>query len=156
MNRKLAHVYQAPDPRPRNRCRRRSLRPGPGLPGPALHPIAEPRLLCSDLVTLGVSEPGLALREVGAVLEEISTHSACVQFEESVPVETSVRFLSAESAEGGNLTGTVVQCLHEQDLGFFAEIRFNPGCTWSAKRYRPLHLFDTSSLLAARETVNEA
>lgn len=141
---------------PSGQCRRRSFRSGLGLPQPFIAVLAEPRLLCSDLVTLRLRSPGLAPRDISAILEEISPHDACLQFEESIPVETSVDILFTESAEGENLTGTVVQCLPQRDLGFFTEVHFTPGCTWSPKRYRPLHLFDPSGLLASREMASEA
>ena len=107
-------------------------------------------------MTVQLSGPGFTPRETGAVLEEISTSSACLQLEEPVPLETAIRFLFTESAEGKELAGTVVKCVHQPALGFFAEVRFAKGCTWSPKRYRPLHLFDPVALLAAaRETASE-
>ena len=116
--------------------------------------LAEPRLLCSDLLTLRLENPGGTPREVDAVLEEISTHTASLQFEESIPVGTRVRFLQTESAEGGNLIGTVVESLHHPNLGHFTEVQFVSGCTWSSKFYRPLHLFDPAGLLAMAKSAS--
>jgi hypothetical protein len=153
MNRRSVRRLPAQNHQLSGHCRRRLLRPGPGLPEPfAPVPAPEPRLLCSDLVTLRLHSPGFAPRDIGAILEEISPRSACLQFEEPIPVDTSVRFLLTESAEGGELTGTVVQCLHQPDLGFFGEVRFAPGCTWSPRYYRPLHLFDPTERMAASAT----
>jgi hypothetical protein len=110
--------------------------------------VAEPRLLCSDLLALRLDEPGAGQREISGILEEIAAHSASLQFEEPIAVGAMLRFLSVESCEGGELTGVVVECQLEPRLGYFAEVRFTPGCTWSPKNYRPLHLFDPADLLA--------
>ena len=153
MNRRTAQRLSAPNQQPSGQCRKRSLRPAPGLPEPlAPVPALEPRLLCSDLVTLRLHRPGFAPRDIGAILEEISPHGACLQFEEPIAVDASVRLLQTEAAEGGELNGTVVQCLHQPDLGFFGEVRFAPGCTWSPRYYRPLHLFDPTERLVASAT----
>lgn len=156
MYRKLATHNSSPTFPPANQCRKRSFRTGPGKPTPLRFTPAEPRLLCSDLLTLRLVTPGFAARDVCAVLEEISVHSASFQFEEPIPLGTNVNFLLTESAEGGNLTGTVEECLHHSDLGYFAEVRFVPGCTWSPIHYRPLHLFEPAALQAvARAAAGE-
>lgn len=155
MRQRLLRQVRSPEPPTSSQCRVRSLRlrmdPSRGEPPPA-----ERRLLCSELVTVRLSEPGRAPREIGAILEEIAPHSACLQTEEPIAMETRVRFVGAESAEGGALIGIVVQCRHQQDLGYFSEIGFTRGCTWSAERYRPAHLFDPNSLIEVRENASKA
>lgn len=148
MHRKLASPPSALIPPAASHCRRRSQRSGPGFPNTAPLPLAEPRLLCSDLLDVRLDEPGAAPREIPGVLEEIAAHSASLQFEEPIATGTRVRFLSTESSEGGNLTGVVMECTHQPRLGYFAEVQFSVGCTWSPKNYRPLHLFDPADLLA--------
>jgi len=96
-----------------------------------------------------LDEHGASQREIPGILEEIAAHSASLQFEEPIAVGTGVRFLSTEASEGGNLMGVVEECVHQPRLGYFAEVRFTDGCTWSPKNYRPLHLFDPAELLAA-------
>ena len=148
MHRKLASPPSVSIPPVAGHCRKRSQRTMPGFPHAAPLPRPEPRLLCSDLLTVRLDEPGAREREIPGILEEIAAHSASLQFEEPIAVGTGVRFLSTESSEGGNLTGVVVECLHQPRLGYFAEVRFSAGCTWSPKNYRPLHLFDPAELLA--------
>ena len=147
MNRKMArnftHQVVPPIPQTLSHCRKRTFPPPPAL-------TAEPRLLCSDLITLRLDDTGPVPLEVAAILEEISPHSACLQLEVPVQAGTPIRLLFTDSVEGGNLRGTVVQCLPEKNLGFFAEVVFHPGCTWSPLRYRPLHLFDPSNRVAAK------
>lgn len=158
MTRKWGRHSLSPQLQPRNQCRKRSRGPGRSQPRPAmpLPLIDEPRLLCSELITLQLSEPGFAPREITGILEEISPDSACVQVEESVRAESSVRLLFSEAADGEAFTGSVVECFGQKDLGFYAEIRFAQGCVWSLERYRPLHLFDPNGLLADDETTSEA
>ena len=154
----MTHKFarHAPPARPElaSHCRHRSRRPSPAMPQPLAPLPAEPRLLCSDLVTLLLHGPRVATRELTAVLEEISVHGACVQLEDAIPLETSVRFLFARSAGGNDLTGTVIRCAQQPGLGYFAEIQFSPGCTWSPELYRPMHLFDPRDLAAVRETAS--
>lgn len=158
MTRKLGRRSPFAQLQPQNQCRKRSLGPGRVQPRPAmpLPPIKEPRLLCSELITLQLSEPGSAPREITGILEEISPDSACVQVEECVRAESPVRLVLSDATDGEAFTGIVVECFGEKNLGFYAEIRFAKGCVWSVERYRPLHLFDPNGLLADDETTSEA
>jgi hypothetical protein len=147
MNRKtarsFAHHVVPPIPQTLSHCRKRTFPPPPEIP-------TEPRLLCSELITLRVDGTGQDALELAAILEEISPHSACVQLEEPIQTGASIRLLFTESAEGGNLRGSVVECVLAENLGYFAEVLFVPGCTWSPSRYRPLHLFDPTQRIAAK------
>jgi hypothetical protein len=153
MNRKMVRDFARqmflPLPQAPGHCRKRTFPPPPVLP-------PEPRLLCSDLITLRLEDSGPVPLEMAAILEEIAPHSACVQLEDPIQAGTAIRLLFTDSVEGGNLRGTVVKCDREENLGFFAEVAFVPGCTWSPLRYRPLHLLDPKHRLAAKGTAGGA
>lgn len=98
---------------------------------------AEPRYLCSDLVTLRWSDEARRRREATVVLENISTSGACVQAE--VPV--------AESAEVTLLCGTAefhgyVRSCYLRDNGYFIGIAFDADSKWSKSKFQPEHLLD--------------
>jgi hypothetical protein len=102
---------------------------------------AEPRFLCSDLVTLRwLEERGIERRET-VVLENISASGACVQAE--VPVsEGSHVSLSCRSA---TFLGCVRSC-YLRDDGYFIGIAFDEGHKWSKARFQPEHLLDPSKV----------
>jgi hypothetical protein len=97
---------------------------------------AEPRFLCSDLVTLRWSDDERP-REETVVLENISTSGACVQAE--VPVtENAVVALLCGSAE---FRGYVRSC-YLRDAGYFIGIAFHADSKWSKARFQPEHMLD--------------
>jgi hypothetical protein len=98
---------------------------------------AEPRFLCSDLVTLRwLAERGAEHRET-VVLENISASGACVQAE--VPISEGSRVsLLCQSAD---FQGCVRSC-YMRDDGYFIGIAFDEGSKWSKAQFQPEHLVD--------------
>ena len=98
---------------------------------------SEIRMLCADMVDVvwtdleGVSRRGTAL------LEDISSSGACLQFEFRVPVGCTIRFV----CKGEELEATVRYCVY-REIGYFVGVVFAPGGRWSAQRFKPNHMLD--------------
>ena len=98
---------------------------------------AEPRFLCSDLVTLcWLAERGGENRET-VVLENISASGACVQSEVPISEGLRVSLLCGQT----NFEGCVRSC-YLRDNGYFIGIAFDEGSKWSKGRFQPEHLVD--------------
>ncbi len=101
----------------------------------------EPRLLCSDLIKVRVD--GAEPLEVVANLEDISPSGACVQFEERVPAGAAICLTLGRH----KLHGRVMYC-EQNEIGYFAGVRFEAGQKWSRKLYKPKHLLDPAKIVA--------
>lgn len=98
---------------------------------------AEPRFLCSDLVSLRWCDPsGRECRET-VVLENISASGACVQAEVSVSESTRVALVCGKAA----FHGYVSSCYWRDD-GYFIGIAFDADSKWSRAKFKPEHLLD--------------
>ena len=100
---------------------------------------AEPRYLCSDLVTLYWREGGEHKEAV--VLENISASGACVQAESSVPESTHVRLVCGKAEFHGS-----VRFSYWRDDGYFIGIAFDGDAKWSRAKFKPEHLLDPSAV----------
>jgi hypothetical protein len=98
---------------------------------------AEPRYLCSDLVTLYWQEGARGEHKEAAVLENISASGACVQAEISVPESTSVRLVCGNAEFHG-----CVRFCYWRDDGYFVGIAFDAHSKWSKAKFTPEHLLD--------------
>ncbi|SRR5579863_4970076 len=98
---------------------------------------AEPRFLCSDLVTLRWPEESGCEREETVVLENISTSGACVQAEVPIAESAVVTLLCGEA----QLRGFVRSC-YRRDEGYFIGIAFDANSKWSKAKFQPEHLLD--------------
>jgi hypothetical protein len=98
---------------------------------------AEPRFLCSDLVTLRWSEGAQAERKQTVVLENISASGACVQAEASVPESTRVSLVCGKISFRG-----YVRSCYWRDDGCFIGIAFDADSKWSRAKFKPEHLLD--------------
>jgi hypothetical protein len=81
---------------------------------------AEPRYLCSDLVTLCWEEGAQGERKEAVVLENISASGACVQAEISVPESAGVRLVCGKAEFHG-----CVRFCYWRDDGYFIGIAFD-------------------------------
>jgi hypothetical protein len=77
-----------------------------------------------------------------ANLEDISLTGICLQMESRVPEGT---LLSMQYGDG-QLVGTVRYCVF-RDQAYFLGIRFEEGCRWSTRHFRPEHLLDPRELV---------
>lgn len=105
------------------------------------------RHLCSDLTTVHLRMPDGSKRELVGNLEEIDTTGACVQLEEPLEAETTLRFICTNCERPCEFNATVVSCHHQAGVGYYVDVRFTAGEEWSPERYRPNHLLHPGELL---------
>ena|SRR5665213_3526947 len=97
------------------------------------------RYLCSDLIVLRVDHT-----PCGANLEEIWTTGAVVDSE--IPLENGA---SIEMEGGSACFSAVVTGVESHEFGWRIELQFSPLTPWNPDLFRPLHLFDPSSMKKA-------
>jgi hypothetical protein len=107
----------------------------------------EPRLLCSDLIEVGIEGAGTA--RLTANLEDISPSGASILFEKPVAAGARVRLKLGRN----ELRGYVTHCSHNE-IGYFAGVRFDDGQKWSRKLYTPKHLLDPRKVLGRADKTN--
>jgi hypothetical protein len=103
----------------------------------------EPRMLCSDLVTVHWKDRSGRNRHTVANLEDISMSGACLQLEQGLPIGTAVRVV----APGMVFRARTVYCTRNR-AGCYLGLRFESGSKWSRRKYRPKHLLDPRILIA--------
>jgi hypothetical protein len=106
-------------------------------------------MLCADLVQVRWKDQSGHSRKAVANLEDISTSGVCLQMERPVALDTHL-WISHPKAE---YEGNVRYCLF-REFGYFIGVQFAPGCRWSRRDYRPMHLLDLRRLVkrcASRE-----
>lgn len=110
------------------------------MSGEALH------VWCSEILSLRLEyRPGRS-RKLTANLEEIWPSGALFQTDAPIPSQTRIRF----ACGGHQFRGKVIARTLSKGLGYFVEIRFDQGCQWSAREYRPKHFLNPLVLLASR------
>lgn len=102
---------------------------------------SEPRMLCADLVDVRWKDKTGHSRRTVANLEDISLSGACIQVDVAIPLGSMVRI----SYPKGEFTGLVRYCQF-REIGYFVGLQFEPGCKWSSKDFKPLHLLDPRKL----------
>ena len=100
-------------------------------------------MLCADLVDVEWRDKSGRLRRTVANLEDISLSGACLQLDVAIPLKTNLRI----SYPGGELCGRVRYCVY-REIGYFLGVEFEPGCKWSQRNYKPLHLLDPRCLVS--------
>ncbi len=100
----------------------------------------EGRLLCADMVRVTRIEGG-RLRNMEAVLEDISPVGACVQVDEQIPLGVEVVLTAGKKG----LSGVVSHCVF-RDYGFFVGIHFLAETQWSCGVFVPDHLTNLQAL----------
>jgi hypothetical protein len=109
---------------------------------------AEPRFLCSDLVTLRWRDESRHDHSETVVLENISASGASVQSENSISEGTNVTMICGKSEFRG-----VVQSCYWRDDGYFIGIVFDADSTWSKAKYKPKHLLDPRTVRSSRAII---
>ena len=104
------------------------------------------RMLCSEILNVRLQGREGRDRELKANLEEIWSSGAILWTDVRLRGYTSLWFTGG----GFQFRGQVVAQKLLKGLGYFIEMRFQPGCTWSERKYRPKHLFNPLGLLANR------
>jgi len=95
------------------------------------------RFLCADIVRVKWFEEGWpeTHRTADALLEDISALGACVQVEDTIPLNAPIVLsIGDASFEGG-----VCYCVF-RDYGYFVGIRFSKDSEWSHETAMPRHL----------------
>jgi hypothetical protein len=103
-------------------------------------------MLCSEILNLHLRAAAGDEREVEVNLEEIWSTGALFLTDERIQPLTSLRFAGG----GCEFRGQVIAQTLRRGLGYFIEMRFQPGCAWSEQQYCPKHLFNPLVLLANR------
>jgi hypothetical protein len=102
---------------------------------------AEPRYLCSHLVTLCWRDDAQSERCETAVLENISASGACVQAEFSVHQHAGVLVVCGQAEFHGG-----VRFCYRRDDGYFIGIAFDTASKWSKDKFEPEHLLDPNEV----------
>jgi len=108
---------------------------------------AEPRWWCSDLIKVRLE--GAEPVDLMGNLEDISGSGACVQFEQ--PVRAGVRICLTLGRY--KFRGQVMYC-EQNEIGYFAGVRFDAGRKWSRSLYEPKHLLDPQRVLPRKPKTN--
>jgi hypothetical protein len=95
------------------------------------------RHLCAEIITIRWTDNDGCTRSEVATLEDISARGACVQLEQSIPLETKVSLHNPKS----EYTGTVKYCIY-REFGYLLGIAFDDGYRWSKTDYQPSHLLE--------------
>jgi hypothetical protein len=103
----------------------------------------ETRLLCSDLIQIRVEDA--QPRELTANLEDISPSGACLQVEEPLAVDAPVSLLLGRF----RLRAKVKYCI-QNEIGYFAGVKFHARQKWSRELYEPKHLLDPTQVVPPR------
>lgn len=101
----------------------------------------EPRLLCSELVTVSWRDPYGKPRQTVAVLEDISHSGACCQLDGPIPCGESVLVRYST----GEFPGEVRYCRFDE-IGFYVGVEFAPPVKWTESQFHPSHLLDPHKL----------
>jgi hypothetical protein len=103
---------------------------------------SEIRMLCADMVEVHWSQRGARKQRATALLEDISSSGACLQFETPMPLGTQVRL----NCSGEHFTGAVRYCIY-REIGYFVGVQFTAGSKWTRKQFEPQHLLDLERLV---------
>jgi hypothetical protein len=103
-------------------------------------------MLCSEIISLHLQAGAGRDRQLKANLEEIWPAGAILWTDVRIRQYTSLWFLG----EGFEFRGQVIAHTVLNGLGYFIEMQFDRGCSWSEQKYRPKHLFNPLVLLANR------
>lgn len=103
-------------------------------------------MLCSEILNLYLQSSGGRERKLTANLEEIWSSGALLSTDARIQDFTSLWFVGG----GCKFRGEAIAGGLSKGLGYFIEMRFNPDCRWSARKYHPQHLFNPLVLLANR------
>lgn len=103
----------------------------------------ESQHVCSEMITVCLEDAGGGKgKRLVAILEEISSSSACIQLETPIPTGTRLRLVCSGCDLACEFHGKAVDCRYREGVGYYADVQFEPGSEWCADRYRPEHLLD--------------
>ena len=100
-------------------------------------------MLCADLVKVRWKDESGKGHRCTAILEDISVHGACLQFDEPIAVDTVLKIRHPR----GEMHGTVKYCVF-REIGYFVGLQFAEDSVWSKQSFQPQHLLDLHRLLS--------
>lgn len=102
-------------------------------------------MMCADMVEASWVDQAGHTGRADAILENISSRGACLQFEVPVPQGVTLRF----SAKKHEFSGEVRYCQYAE-IGYFVGVEFEPQSHWSKRAFKPKHLLDLEDLVVAK------
>ena len=104
----------------------------------------ETRMLCADMIEVRWRDRAGGEQDTTALLEDICTSGACLQVESPIPLGVEIRW----EAPRQEFQGYVRYCVY-REIGYFVGVEFDASFQWSKKAFKPQHLLDLQSLVAA-------
>ena len=104
----------------------------------------ESRMLCADMIEVRWRDRAGGEQGTTALLEDICTSGACLQVEAPIPLGVEIRW----EAPKQEFQGYVRYCVY-REIGYFVGVEFDASFKWSKKAFKPQHLLDLQSLVAA-------
>jgi hypothetical protein len=101
-------------------------------------------MMCADVVEASWTDKDGEVQRADALLENISSSGACLQFEIAVPLGVILRF----ACEKHEFSGEVRYCSYAE-IGYFVGVELEPQSRWSRRTFKPRHLLDLQELVAA-------
>ena len=102
------------------------------------------RMLCADMVDVLWRARSGGEQRIMAILEDISSSGACLQVEEPIPLGVEIRWEQPSQA----FQGHVRYCVY-REIGYFVGVEFDASFRWSRSAFKPQHLLDLQTLVAA-------
>ncbi|QOY90365.1 hypothetical protein [Paludibaculum fermentans] len=112
-----------------------------------MHSEPADRYLCSKLVSIQLPAAGGAERVIDGNLEEISPCGAYLNVEEPIHTQLSMRFSCSDNQGQHEFAGVVTGSSRDPDTGYYIEMQFHPGTTWSPAAFHPNHMIRASAVL---------
>jgi hypothetical protein len=103
---------------------------------------SELRMMCADMVEVCWKERSGKLHKATALLEDISSSGACLQFESPVPLGVEMRWVVPRK----EFKGSVRYCVY-REIGYFVGVEFAPSSRWSKASFTPQHMLDPLTLV---------
>jgi len=100
-------------------------------------------MLCADMVEIRWKDRSGRQRKATALLEDISSHGACLQLESPMPLGVEVAWDSPKQF----FAGYVRYCVY-REIGYFVGVEFSRSSRWTKQAYAPQHLLDLEQLVA--------
>ncbi len=101
---------------------------------------------CSEILNVHLLPRAGRKRELKINLEEIWSSGALLWTDVRIRNFTFLQFM----AGGYEFRGQVIARTLHRGLGYFVEMRFQPGYTWTEQKYLPKHRFNPLMQLANR------
>ena len=99
-------------------------------------------MLCADIVEVSWKDLNGKKCQTTALLEDIATSGACLQFEGPMPLGVEIQWAFPKH----EFKGRICYCVY-REIGYFVGVAFDASSAWSKKDYKPQHLLDLGKLM---------